>query len=87
MYKRQEKAKALRALLEGASNDDLAAIQKRLLGAERDGGKLAKLDPDQELAENWRDGGYPYKNLMLRRNYERQKYQLQVCLLYTSRCV
>ncbi|MBP6531100.1 MAG: polyphosphate kinase 2 [Burkholderiales bacterium] len=76
-----EKAKALRALLEGASNDDLAAIQKRLLGAERDGGKLAKLDPDQELAENWRDGGYPYKNLMLRRNYERQKYQLQVELL------
>ena len=68
-----EKAKALRALLEGASNDDLAAIQKRLLGAERDGGKVAKLDPDQELAENWRDGGYPYKNLMLRRNYERQK--------------
>ena len=76
-----EKAKALRALLEGASNDDLAAIQKRLLGAERDGGKVAKLDPDQELAENWRDGGYPYKNLMLRRNYERQKYQLQVELL------
>lgn len=76
-----DKAKALRALLEGASSDDLAAIQKRLLGAERDGGKFAKLNPDEELAENWRDGGYPYKNLMLRRNYERQKYQLQVELL------
>ena len=76
-----EKAKALRALLEGASSDDLAAIQKRLMGSERDGGKFAKLNPDEELAENWRDGGYPYKNLMLRRNYERQKYQLQVELL------
>ena len=79
--KGSDKAKALRALLEGASSDDLAAIQKRLLGAERDGGKFAKLNPDEELAENWRDGGYPYKNLMLRRNYERDKYRLQVELL------
>jgi polyphosphate kinase 2 len=38
-------------------------------------------DPDQELSADWRDGGYPYKNLMLRRNYERQKYRLQVELL------
>ena len=30
---------------------------------------------------NWRNGGYPYKNLMQRRNYERQKYRLQVELL------
>jgi polyphosphate kinase len=75
------KAKALRALLEGASVDDIAAIQERLRSAQRDGGKLAKLNPDDELAENWRDGGYPYKNLMLRRNYERQKYRLQVELL------
>lgn len=73
-----EKAKALRALLEGASNDDLLAIQRRLLGEQR---KTDKLNPDEELADNWRDGGYPYKNLMLRRNYERQKYQLQVELL------
>jgi polyphosphate kinase len=76
-----DKARAIRALLDGASNDDLAAIQRRLLGAERDGGKLAKLDPDEALAENWRDGGYPYKNLMLRQNYELQKYRLQVELL------
>ena len=34
-----------------------------------------------ERTDNWRDGGYPYKNLMLRRNYEQQKYRLQVELL------
>ena len=33
------------------------------------------------LARNWRDGGYPYKNLMSRKNYEAQKYKLQVELL------
>jgi len=76
-----DKAKALRALLDGASSDDLAAIQRRLLNAKRDGGRLAKLNPDEVLSENWRDGGYPYKNLMLRSNYEQHKYRLQVELL------
>jgi polyphosphate kinase 2 len=33
------------------------------------------------LANDWRDGGYPYRNLMSRKNYERQKYRLQVELL------
>ena len=77
----RDKAKALRALLEGASSDDLKAIRKRLLGNDRDGQKIAEQNPDDELAEHWRDGGYPYKNLMLRRNYEQQKYRLQVELL------
>ncbi len=73
-----QKAKALRALLEGASDDDLATIQKLLLGTGEGAGKIG---PDLELADNWRDGAYPYKNLMLRRNYEEQKYRLQVELL------
>jgi polyphosphate kinase 2 len=38
-------------------------------------------DPDLELADDWRKGGYPYKNLLSRRAYERQKYRLQVELL------
>jgi polyphosphate kinase 2 len=33
------------------------------------------------LSDDWRDGGYPYRNLMLRKNYEKQKYRLQVELL------
>ena len=77
----REKAKALRALLEGASSDDLAAIRSRLLGLDKADAKLALQNPDEELAEEWRDGAYPYKNLMLRRNYEQQKYRLQVELL------
>ncbi len=77
----RDKAKALRALLDGASSDDLKAIRRRLLGADLEGARIAKENPDEELADNWRDGGYPYKNLMLRRNYEQQKYRLQMELL------
>ncbi|CAG0893732.1 unnamed protein product, partial [Cyprideis torosa] len=38
-------------------------------------------NPDKILAKNWDKGGYPYKNLMSRKNYESQKYDLQVELL------
>lgn len=37
-----------------------------------------KRHPDDILIDNWRDGEYPYKNLMSRKNYEFQKYNLQV---------
>lgn len=43
--------------------------------------KSKRPNPDNELAGDWRDGGYPYKNLMSRKNYEAQKYDLQVELL------
>jgi polyphosphate kinase 2 len=36
---------------------------------------------DDELVDDWRNAVYPYKNRMLRRNYEKQKYELQVELL------
>ncbi len=36
---------------------------------------------DFELSPDWREGGYPYRNLMARKSYERQKYRLQVELL------
>lgn len=39
------------------------------------------MHPDDELAEDWRKGTYPYKNKMSRRRYEQQKYRLQVELL------
>jgi len=38
-------------------------------------------NPDEELAPGWREGAYPYKNLLSRKNYEKQKYRLQVELL------
>lgn len=42
---------------------------------------------DDELVENWREGAYPYKNRMSRKNYEKQKYKLQVELLKLQRWV
>jgi polyphosphate kinase len=75
----RDKATALRILLDGASKDDRNAIRKHLL-APSDSARET-LNPDDELSEHWRDGGYPYKNLMLRHNYEQQKYRLQVELL------
>ncbi|MGB2818805.1 MAG: polyphosphate kinase 2 [Burkholderiaceae bacterium] len=70
----------LRALIDGASPDEVRALRRALFdrAVERpaDGG-----DPDIELAPGWREGGYPYKNLMSRRTYEKQKYRLQVELL------
>jgi polyphosphate kinase len=44
-------------------------------------GKARRMRADNELAPDWRNGGYPYKNLMSRKAYEAQKYDLQVELL------
>ncbi|HEX5698613.1 MAG TPA: polyphosphate kinase 2 [Rhodoferax sp.] len=74
------KAEALKVLLDGSSPDDVLAIQQMLLESQAlPKGKGIK--PDEELASDWRTGGYPYKNLMSRKRYEIQKYQLQVELL------
>ena len=43
--------------------------------------EATSVHPDEELAAGWREGGYPYKNLMSRKSYEREKYRLQVELL------
>ena len=72
-----QRSAALRATLEGASADDLAMLREALL----DEPVPVKGHPDDELAPDWRDGGYPYKHLMRRSSYEAQKYQLQVELL------
>lgn len=54
----------LRALLEGASPDERRALKKLLWAPSEDAEDLT--DPDRELSRTWRDGGYPYKNLMAR---------------------
>ncbi len=69
---------ALRDVLEGASQDDLRVLQE-VLGQQGQNGQHA--NPDEELSRHWRDGGYPYRNLLRRSSYELQKYQLQVELL------
>ena len=78
----QQRAAALRALIEGASRDDREALRQALLaGPGLESESVSKGHPDDELANGWRDGGYPYRHLMRRSTYEAQKYQLQVELL------
>ena len=70
----------LKALVGGAAPDEVKAL-RRLLFDKSNAQPRNGSDPDAELAPNWRDGSYPYKNLMARRSYEQQKYLLQVELL------
>jgi polyphosphate kinase 2 len=74
-------ARTLETILAGASPDDAAMLRKTLLKGEEPPAERLPVAPDDQLADGWRLGGYPYKNLMLRRNYEKQKYRLQVELL------
>ncbi|MDR1661559.1 MAG: polyphosphate kinase 2 [Azoarcus sp.] len=75
---------ALEAILAGASPDDVELLRETFLRKTQNGKALflkQPVKPDDELADDWRTGGYPYKNLMSRKNYEKQKYHLQVELL------
>ncbi len=74
-------AKALEAIMTGASPEDAAALREALLNKDETPAERLPASPDDLLASDWRDGGYPYRNLMSRKNYERQKYRLQVELL------
>ena len=71
---------SLDAILKGTSPDDLDVLRRVLFKESPPEVKLPRR-PDEELAPDWREGAYPYKNLMLRKNYEKQKYKLQVELL------
>ena len=71
--------KQLQALIGGASPDELKMLRQTLFAkppAPKNGA-----DPDSLLSDRWREGAYPYLNLMSRKNYEKQKFQLQVELL------
>jgi polyphosphate kinase 2 len=74
------KVDALKTLLQGSSPDDVTAIRQMLLESQTSPQGQGGI-PDDELASDWRTGGYPYKNLMSRKRYESQKYKLQVELL------
>ncbi|WP_455280465.1 polyphosphate kinase 2 [Cupriavidus necator] len=73
---------AMRTLLDGLAPDEAAQLRSLILeGAPATWLPGRKRHPDDELSAGWREGAYPYQNLMSRRNYERQKYRLQVELL------
>ena len=69
----------LQALIEGASPDEVQSLRKTLFRADRP--QSPEVDPDMALSKGWREGAYPYMNLLSRKSYERQKYRLQVELL------
>ena len=74
------RVRELQALLAGLSPDERQDVRQSLFGTPPDA-RAPAVDPDAELASGWREGGYPYRNLMSRRAYEKQKYRLQVELL------
>ena len=74
-------SRQLRAILDGASPDDAAALRRALFSGAEVAQRRRLVKPDEELAGDWRNGGYPYRNLLSRKNYEAQKYLLQVELL------
>lgn len=74
-------ARTLEAIIGGASPEDATILRSALLKKTTPLGVRRKSGPDEHLARDWREGGYPYKNLMSRKNYEKQKYRLQVELL------
>jgi len=68
----------LAAILEGDSPDDAARMRQALHLPKAS--KTPRSTRD-DLAEDWRRGGYPYKYKMLRSDYEAQKFVLQTELL------
>ncbi|MCC7328018.1 MAG: polyphosphate kinase 2 [Burkholderiales bacterium] len=72
---------ALADMLAGHSPADAKALIQSLIETQKARAREAEREADDELANDWRTGGYPYRNLLGRKNYERQKYRLQVELL------
>lgn len=83
----RELAGQLDAILSGASADDLQALQEILIKHTLADAAKTGVHADDELADNWREGAYPYKNRMSRKTYEKQKYHLQVELLKLQKWV
>jgi polyphosphate kinase len=71
-------SKAVKAILSGASPDDVKRLKKAIAKVPSASERPTTND---ELAQGWRNGGYPYKSRMLRRDYEQQKFFLQTELL------
>ena len=78
---REARLAALRDILDGTSPEEGLSLLKTLLRHQREIEPEWAPDLDNALAPDWREGAYPYRYLMQRRNYELRKYRLQVELL------
>lgn len=73
---------AIKVLMDGLSPDETRAMRMQLLEGNPAAWHAAAVrHPDDELSPTLREGGYPYRNLMSRKAYEKEKYRLQVELL------
>jgi polyphosphate kinase 2 len=72
---------ALADILAGRSPEDAKSLARGLLKVKGAPEGVSERALDEELSDDWRSGGYPYKYLLPRKSYEKQKYQLQVELL------
>ena len=71
----------LQALIHDASPDDLVQLKDLFANHALANQVRTGSQKDDELSDDWREGGYPYKNRLSRKSYEKEKYQLQVELL------
>jgi polyphosphate kinase 2 len=71
---------SLRSIITGCSLDDADLIRSALMQGAAETSKPGDRR-DSELSPEWRTGAYPYRYLLSRKNYEKQKYRLQVELL------
>lgn len=88
-------SETIQAILAGSSPDDAERLRTALELTDRTADPATPnssqqrvpqrdsnlLKTSDELADDWRRGGYPYKFKMLRRDYEEQKFILQAELL------
>ena len=74
-------ARWLQAVIDGTSPDEAMRLRDIFLQEDTPVFGEVPINSDDELVKNWRKAVYPYKNLMRRKTYEMQKYQLQVELL------
>lgn len=73
-------ARVLHGIMHGSSIDETEVLRNALLRQPYVPAN-GSAQPDDALAANWREGAYPYENLMTRKSYEKSKYKLQVELL------
>ena len=67
----------VRMLIGGMSPDEVDALRAHLFDVDAVlRSSNGAPSPDDELSPSWREGGYPYRNLLSRRAYEKQKYRL-----------
>ena len=74
-------ARWLAAVIDGVSPDEMGGLRRIILDHDEPIYGTPPLDSDDQLADAWQHGNYPYANLMGRKAYEAQKYHLQVELL------